>query len=118
MAYIDQNAKAKLSPAIKAVLKQFGMKGSISIRHHSTLVVSLASGPLFKEGLKGAINPYWIDDNYSGKEAEFLHNLIAAMKGPDWFDKSDTMTDYFHFAWYVDIRLGNSKPYSKHSKRV
>ena len=37
MAYVSQEMKKSLAPAIKAVLKEFGMKGSISVNNHSTL---------------------------------------------------------------------------------
>ena len=46
MAYVSQKDKAELAPAIKKVLSKYGMKGSISIRHHSTLVVTLQSGAI------------------------------------------------------------------------
>ena len=46
MAYVSQENKAELAPAIKKVLNKYGMKGSISIRHHSTLVVTLQSGAI------------------------------------------------------------------------
>jgi len=37
---------------------------------------------------------------------------LAAMKGPGWFDKSDSMTDYFHVKHYCDINVGKyNKPY-------
>jgi len=32
--------------------------------------------------------------------------------GREWFDKSDTMTDYFHTAYYYNISIGRwDKPY-------
>ena len=46
MAYVSQQDKAKLAPQIKKVLNKYGMKGSISIRHHSSLVVTLQSGAI------------------------------------------------------------------------
>ena len=46
MAYISQEDKKELAPAIKKVLKDFGMKGSISIRHHMSLVVTVTEGIL------------------------------------------------------------------------
>ena len=46
MAYVSQKDKAKLSPAIKAVLKKYKMKGTIAIKHHFSLVVNLQSGPI------------------------------------------------------------------------
>ena len=46
MAYISQEDKKALAPAIKAVLKKYGVKGSIAINHHSSLVVNIKSGVL------------------------------------------------------------------------
>ena len=43
---------------------------------------------------------------------DFLNELVVAMKGTKWFDKSDIMTDYFHTAYYIDINVGKwNKPY-------
>jgi hypothetical protein len=36
-----------------------------------------------------------------------LKELEVAMKGNDWFDDSDSMTDYFHTAYYIGINIGN-----------
>lgn len=133
MAYMDQTKKSSLAPGIKAVLKKYNMKGSIGVRHHSTLVCNIKSGPLDIIGnmfeiavtrpgshyaehpVKPAhlnVNEHWISENYTGKPMEFLTELKAAMRGPDWFDKSDTMTDYFNISWYTDINVGTwDKPY-------
>jgi MarR-like DNA-binding transcriptional regulator SgrR of sgrS sRNA len=46
MAYVSQQDKKELAPAIKKVLSKYGMKGSISIRNHSTLQVTLQSGAI------------------------------------------------------------------------
>ena len=117
MAYVSQQDKAKLAPEIKKVLSKYGMKGSISIRHHSTLVVTLQSGAIdFGEYTHGdgyiQVNVYHIERHYKGKAQAFLTELLAAMKGPEWFDKSDSMTDYFHVKHYCDINVGKwNKPY-------
>ena len=37
MAYVSQADKARISTTIKKVLSKYGMKGSISIRNHSTV---------------------------------------------------------------------------------
>ena len=130
MAYVSQDDKAKLAPQIKKVLNKYGMKGSISIRHHSTLVVTLQSGEIdFGEYTHGdgyiQGNTYHIENHYKGKAQAFLTELLAAMKGPGWFDKSDAMTDYFHIKHYCDINVGKwNKPYflqdtaKKTSKKV
>ena len=46
------------------------------------------------------------------KAKAFLNELLTAMKGDKWFDKSDIMTDYFNTAYYLDINIGRwNKPY-------
>jgi hypothetical protein len=133
MAYVSQERKTSLAPNIKAVLKKFGMKGTIAVRNKSTLVVTVSQGPLdvignmYEIAVKMPdshyarnpgkptyidVNTYWIDSNYSGKVKEFLLELKDAMQGEEWFDKSDIQTDYFHISWYIDINIGSwNKPY-------
>ena len=119
MAYVSQADKKALAPAIKAVLNKYGMKGSIRVRHHSTLVVTVKSGAIdFSEYMRGDayidVNPYWIDQHYSGIARDFLNELLAAMKGPNYFNHDDAMTDYFHRSHYTDISIGTAwdKPYT------
>jgi len=116
MAYISQADKAELAPAIKAVLKKYGMKGSIAIKHHFSLVVNIQSGPLDFDHTHGdgytQVNTYNIDRHYTGIAKQFLTELLTAMKGTKWFDRSDIMTDYFHVAYYCEINIGKwNKPY-------
>jgi hypothetical protein len=136
MAYVSQEMKAELAPAIKTILKKYGIKGSLAVRHHSTLVLNIKSGkidflknyietteavrsgrPSFDmtvESLRGnlQVNTYHTDSHYSGKAKKFFAEVIAAMKGPKFFDNSDAMTDYFHVSHYIDINVGKwNKPY-------
>ena len=59
MAYVSQEMKKDLAPQIKAVLKKYGLKGSIGVRHHSSLVVNIKSGIL---DLVGASNRHRIEE--------------------------------------------------------
>lgn len=132
MAYISQDEKKNLLPEINRVLKNYGMKGSVSIKHHMTLTVTLSTGRLdlignwFDNQQKRPdrivqvtekptnldVNQYWLDSNFDGACLAFLSELFDAMKGPDWFDNSDIMTDYFHVAHYVDVKVGRwNKPF-------
>jgi hypothetical protein len=112
MAYVSQDDKKKLSPAIKTVLKKYGMKGSISVRHHSSLVVTIRSGDIDFGKDCIDVNVYWIKDHYTGDACKFLMELLAAMKGPDWFCHDDIQTDYFHRSHYTTIKIGQwDKPY-------
>jgi hypothetical protein len=117
MAYVSQADKAALVPAIKAVMKKYDMKCSISVRHHSTLVVTVKSGAIdFSEHLESddyiQVNTYWIDTHYEGVARNFLNELKAAMEGPGFYNNDDVMTDYFNRSHYVDINIGQwGKPY-------
>ena len=126
MAYVSQEMKKELAPAIKAVLKKYGMKGSISINHHSSLVVTISEGGLDFTGVNrrgesigytatdgrfySQVNTYHVDKFYSGETAEFLNELVAAMKGKtsrgEWYDETDAMIDYFDIAYYVNVNVG------------
>jgi len=117
MAYVSQDDKKKLAPAIKAVLKKYNMKGSIAVRNHSTLVVNIKSGAIdFGQDARDGylqVNPYWIDEHYTGTARDFLNELLDAMKGPDFFDHSDIQTDYFNRSHYTYINVGTwNKPYA------
>ena len=135
MAYMNQERKAELAPSIKAVLKKYGVKGSIAVRNYSTLVVNIKSGKLdilenwyqkaiekgprnnYSDEIKKPsyiqVNQFYIDKTYTGKVKDFLVELYSAMKGDDWYDRSDIMTDYFDTAYYMDIKVGDwDKPYS------
>ena len=118
MAFVSQEDKKKLAPAINAVLRKYRMKGTISVRHNSTLVVKLKSGAIDFSGYFThgdgyiQVNEYQIRNHYTGIHCDFLSELLAAMKGPDFFDHSDSQTDYFHLSHYTNIYVGDwHKPY-------
>lgn len=119
MAYVSPEVKAQLAPAIKAVLKKFGMKGTIAVRHHSTLVLNIREGSLDLIGNYNRlasdgrapvtyvqVNEYHLDKAYSGRCLQFLTELLKAMRGPDFYDRSDSQTDYFDVSHYTNINIG------------
>lgn len=119
MAYMNQEKKKQLAPAIKKVLKKYDVKGSIAVRHHSTLVVNIKSGAVdFSENMRDRthcqVNPYWIDTHWSDTARDFLLELKEAMMTGN-HDRSDIQTDYFDVGWYIDINIGKyNKPYEYH----
>lgn len=114
MAYVSKETKKELAPVIKKILAEYGVKGTIKVNHHSTLVVTLRKIPagLFTDKeIENGVNVYHIDKFFEGTAKKFLTKLLDAMKGDKWFDKSDSMIDYFHTAWYNDIKIGEwNKP--------
>ncbi len=115
MAYISQEMKSRLAPAIKAVLKKYDVKATISISNHMTLNVNIKSGKFDFRGDYGTVNHYWIERNYSYDRelVKFLNELHDVMKGNMWYDRSDVMTDYFDTAYYISINFGTNRPYVK-----
>ena len=61
MAYIGQKEKKELAPGIKAVLKKYGMKGTIGIDNHSGLKVNLKEGVIDFGETNYQVNTYHID---------------------------------------------------------
>jgi hypothetical protein len=112
MAYVSQAMKAKLAPTIKSVLKKYKVKGSISVRNHMSLVVTLKEGAVNFGKDYADVNTYYIDDHYAGRARSLLNDHKAAMEGPEFFCEDDAMTDYFHRSHYIDIDIGKwDKPY-------
>ena len=130
MAYVSKEKKAAVAPVIKAICKKYGMKGSLSVRNHSTLVLTVKQGKLdvignynetskakYQEDVRTAkdyiqANQYWLEETYTGQVLAFMQEAFAALKGPDYFDHSDAMTDYFHTSHYVSLNVGAwDKPY-------
>lgn len=132
MAYMSQETKSKIAPAVKAVLKKYGVKGTLAVRNHSTLVLNIKSGKLdfirnfnetiqtdvhmFGRGFTKAetnidVNPYHYEKHFSGKVLKFVDEIMKVMNKGNW-DKSDIQTDYFNVGWYTDINIGRwNKPY-------
>jgi hypothetical protein len=132
MAYVSQELKAKIAPKIKEILKRYGIRGSLSVRHHSTLVLNIREGALdlignsnetcaadpyqVANGVQPSVgymdvNPYHYGKHFSGKSKRFLDEVMRAMNAGNW-DRSDVQTDYFDRGWYVDINIGRwDKPY-------
>ena len=115
MAYVSQEKKKALAPAIKAVLKKYKVKASIAVRHHSTIVLNIKEGAVpFKPSDHYQVNEYHYENQYADNPTlvSFLSELISAMKGPEYYNNDDAMTDYFDRSHYTDINFGKwDQPY-------
>lgn len=122
MAYMSQEKKAKIAPLIKAICKKYGVKASLAVRNHMTLVLNVKSGKVdfMKDygneenarqfGIQ--VNPYWYHEHFDGKSKKFLSEVIAAMNAGN-HDRSDAQVDYFDVGWYVEVIIGKwNKPYT------
>ncbi len=122
MAYMNQEKKAKIAAKLKPILKKFGLKGSLSVHNHSSIVLTIKSGSVDfftdsgnpedarKFGIQ--VNHYWYKDHFTGKAKEALSEIVPAMYSADYYDNSDAQTDYFDTAYYVHVNVGKwNKPY-------
>ena len=125
---MNQERKQKIAQALKPILAKYKVKGSLSVRNHMSIVLTLKSGAIdfignsnrvcgndfyqvqrgFKPNTTGydQVNPYWFQDHYDGDAKEFLTEAMKALKSADWYDESDAQVDYFNIAYYVDINIG------------
>ncbi len=131
MAYMSQEKKKQLAVTIKAICKTYKVKASLSVHHHSTLVLTIKSGPIdfvgnfnkvlatrsvpeYVKPIEGSsldVNPYWFKEHFSGTALMFLTRIMAAMNVGN-HDRSDISTDYFDVGWYVKVSVGQwNKPY-------
>ena len=111
MAYYTQEQKRQVAPKIKALLKKYGIKGSLAVRNHSTVVLNLKEGVIDFGGDSIQVNVYGIDRNYEGVAREFLNEAYAILSVGN-YNNSDIITDYFDVGWYVDINVGRwDQPY-------
>ncbi len=133
MAYMSQENKAVIAANIKPILAKYGVKGSLSVCNHSTIVLTLKSGKIdfienlnrvcnsshyqtsngFRPATRGHVdvNPYWYQDHFDGKAKKFLSEALRVLNTGN-HDNSDSQTDYFDVGWYVDVKVGKwNKPY-------
>jgi hypothetical protein len=112
MAYMNQERKKIIAANLKPVLKKYGVKGTLSVRNHSAIVLTLKSGKIDFGSARDQVNPYWFQDHYEGVAKKFLTEAFAALKSAGWYNNTRSEIDYFDIAYYVDINIGKWKqPY-------
>lgn len=108
---MNQETKKRIAPKVKNILNKYGMKGTLSVDNHSTLVLTLTSGAFdFSNMNDRRINTYHIQ-NYDEKFQPFFRELVNTMNEGN-HDNSDIQSDYFDVGWYIEIKIGKyNKPY-------
>lgn len=102
MAYMNQQKKKQISEALKQAFPDY--RFSLSVRHHMTIVVKIKKCPLFTASENQLINNYWYEQHLQKNQANFISSLLVTIKkAGDWYDNSETMTDYFNTAFYIDL---------------
>lgn len=105
MAYMNQEKKKELAPAIKEICKKHGIKATLGVNNYSTLNLNLKSGSI--DFGTDSINEYWYEEHFADnkKALAFLSEVIPAMNNGN-HNNSDIQTDYFDVGWYITVNLG------------
>lgn len=118
MAYVSKELAAKVRKQLK---ETFGKEYKFSVRKDGgAMDLTLVSSPFtfkLREGSEDAnyrqLNHCYIerDELLTDEQKEFFAKVVEiAMEGN--FDKSDSMTDYFHVGWYLHLSIGKwDKPH-------
>lgn len=121
MAHMSQQNKKEKEPRIKAICKKYGVKGTVSVDNHSTLVLTLQSGSIDFLGEYAAmrgkrkdhiqITRHGLEERYTGATLSFLQEVFAVMNEGNHV-RSDPQSAYFEVGWYTEINIGKwNKPY-------
>lgn len=134
MAYMSQEKKQSIHAALKKVMPK-DWKWSLSVRNHSTIVLTIAAAPVdlcqeWADCLNAQpralsrpdvyavrqrpdnvqVNPYYLETQFNAS-LEVMEAAKACLYEGN-HDRSDLQTDYFDVGWYVDINLGRwDKPF-------
>ena len=132
MAFIQTNEVQEIRKELKATFPN--LRFSVKKHHNSEVTVAIMKGDIdftdvfadhsVTTGVRiqqhAQINHYWIDENHTPEHAEIFHKIVEIIKtapakadgGEEWFDKSDSQSDYFHTAFYFNVHVGQwDKPY-------
>lgn len=126
MAFISQEEKKAIAAELKKVIPQT-WKYSLSVQDNSTLTLTIASAPLDLAGIVGAnrkhgatrdhvqLNQFYLSTEFAGnvEMCELFAKIYQTMKGKEYFDDSDSQSDYFHLKHYIRLNLGKwDKPFT------
>ena len=138
MAWVTKANIESKKPLIKALNKEYGIKGTLSGTNDYSMTLTISEGPIdfissyiksndnkpmsqpsawehtvkdIMENQHIDVNPYWYNDHFDGKALEYLRKAFEIMNQGN-HDRSDIQTDYFDVGWYVDVKIGRwNKPY-------
>jgi hypothetical protein len=129
MAYMSQETKKAIAAELKKIMPK-AWKYSLAVRDHSTISLTIASAPidLMKivresraHGMRDSgrdnyaqLNQFYLSTEFKGNDemCKLFEKIYSTLKGPEFFDHSDSQTDYFHVSHYISINLGKwDKPF-------
>ena len=118
MAYMSQERKSQIAPVVKAICKKYGVKASLAVRNHRTLVLNVTQGDIdfienyietdrnksyakymsrdqidsLRKNRALDVNSYHYKDHFSGRALQFIKEVHTAMMAGN-HDNSDIQTE-------------------------
>ena len=127
MAYMSQERKREIAKELKSALSGSGLRYSLGVDNHSTLVMNIWEGSVDFIGERLldrwcdeteppaylSVNPYHYERHFEGESLRLLKIIFPILNRGN-YNKSDLMSDYHHVGWYVEVNVGRwNKPYTK-----
>lgn len=116
MAYISTPEVRAIRQQLKEAFPQ--LKFGVRKQHHSSVDITIKAGTvdfsdITDEQGHAQINQYHL--NRTGRHQKMFEKMLKIIHtapasvpgGRAWFDDSDSMTDYFHTAFYYSISVGS-----------
>ena len=115
MAYITTEQVANIRKQLKEAFPE--VKFGVSRRDYLSVSVTIKAAPFrFTNEDYSQLNEYH-PEFYENREK--FEQILAIVKGQDWYDRSDSQVDYFDTAYYFSINQGAwDKPFVYTGKEV
>ena len=115
MAHINQIEKSEIAAELKKLIPKT-WKWSLSIKHYSTLVFTLAAAPAADlgehDGKHIQVNHYYPERYFSAETMKIVEKIMEVINAKNYCN-SDTQRDYFDVGYYVNFNIGRwNKPFA------
>ena len=136
MAYISTEQVKEIRDSLKREFPaKDGWKFSVRREHASSVTVAVLAGPIefclytlpdfvdwqgpahmhperrLTRQTYAQVNQYHYKERWDAESEDVFDRMLAIIK-KDWWDESDSMTDYFNTAFYFHLNIGKwDKPY-------
>ena len=126
MAYISAAEVKEIRKELKETFPEYKFSVRKGVGSYS-VEVNIMSGPSDFSSIFGnrghfEINQYYLDNygefqGFFDKILQIIKTAPAKASGDVWYDRSDSMVDYFDIAFYIHVSVGQwNKPYQQISK--
>jgi len=111
MAFINKEHVKQIREALKKEFPE--IKFSVRKENHSSVHVTVLKSPYnfsdlpnYRSNCSTSVNHFRVPDCAHRRMLEKIIMIVKTGSERTWFDKSDSMTDYFYVAFYIHLYVG------------